>query len=812
MVRPGRHGLRRLAFAFLALTLLPITAAHAKKHEFLIRSQLLTQALAEFSAQADLSMDYSSVDLSGLRAARIEGTLEAPAALRLLLRGTGLDFEYVTADSVRIVKPKPASAQAPAPSPSTAPATIDQLTVTGIKRDAYLQALATSAAVVPEVDLDAVDIAGTAQLAGHVAGLTTTNMGAGRNKIFVRGLSDGPFDGITQSVVGIYLDDTPINFNAADPDLRLVDMQQVEILRGPQGTLYGSGSIAGVYRMVPNKPVLDDTFGRISAGGVMTRGGSPGGSGQVMLNTPLVSERLGLRMVGYLERDGGYIDDIRLGERNINESQVVGGRGTLRWAVSDDWAIDLSATLQYIDQDDSQYAVAGVGRFLRDNYLPQPYHDHVRIVSVSARGDVGWATVTSSTSILDRSLEAHYDASLSVPYFVPLGVTPAPFRSSKDIDTLSHETRLASNENRPFRWLAGGFLAWSRGDYDDALDVPGSAALLGLSGPFADDVYTRRFRQTSLETAIFGEVEWFFLDQVSFTAGGRVSRNEAKDVVEIGGSATLAANASARSERVGFVPKLALSYRPDDDLTLYLRAEKGFRPGGFNAVPEAGAGSAQTADVLETFGGDTLWNYELGLKSLWLDGALRLDAAAFLVRWQDIQSIQIARNGLSQIINAGSGRNLGFELELSARLFDGLAVSGNLLVNSPELTSPNPALGISEGIDLPAVAEIVAGARIDYRFEVKSWFSGRFTLDYAYMGRSMLTFAAENSPRMGGYHLLNARLELTRGAATLGFAANNIANSARDTFAFGNPFALHHQDQITPLRPRSFGIFLDYSF
>jgi outer membrane receptor protein involved in Fe transport len=580
--------------------------------------------------------------------------------------------------------------------------------------------------------------------------------------------------------------------------------------------LYGSGSIGGVYRMVTNKPDLAQTTGRIALAGSLTQGGQGNKSVDGMINLPLVTDRIGLRLVGYFDGNGGYIDDIRLNERNINASHVYGGRGMLRWDVSDRWTFDLASTIQYIDQDDSQYFTAEAGAFKRDNYVSQPYSERVIINTGTISGDLDWANLISSTSVIDRDISAQYDATLGVPQFVPLSGIASPFRSNRDIEMISHESRLTSEGGGPFRWLLGAFFLRTRETYDSALTVPGAGAVFAGRGFPSDIVHQEHRKEGVTELAFFGNLEWFLSDAFSVDVGARVFRNSfnvtsTTSGVSIGGQAV----AQGRRAQTDAVPKIVFSYRAADDLLIYLRAEEGYRTGGVNIdTPIVGvpAEADEPTSEVSVFKDDKLWNMEMGIKSKWLQGRLTLNAAAFYVNWKNIQTDQLLPTGLTYVTNAGNGRNLGGEIEVTAKPWPNLEIMANLLVNSPHLTTINSALGAAPGDELPGVSDLDAGAAVTYTFRVIDAFDGRIAFTYNYIGKSRLFFDESNTAIMGGYQLGNLVMAMTRGGLEFGISARNLWNSRGNSFAFGNPFSLPVQHQVTPVQPRTIGVFANYQF
>ncbi len=781
-------------------------AAAATPRQFSIPAQPVGKALIAFAVQANISVSLPEELAVPIQGNAVTGRYLPRQALSRLLAGTGLEFEFVDDETARIYRAsRPAFPQA-----SVLPV-LESVTVTGTKRTVLLQDLPTSAAVVQGNALVQAGVVSTEELGGLVAAFTTTNLGPGRNKIFLRGLSDGSFNSRIQSIVGIYLDDTPVNFSAPDPDLQLIDIDRVEVLRGPQGSLYGSGSIGGIYRIVTNRPDLTDFGGWAAARGAVTQGGGAGHSVEGALNVPLVTDRLGLRVTGYAGQDGGYLDDTRLGEKNINGSNIAGGRLMLRWSASDRWTVDLAASFQNIDQDDSQYYAREAGPFMRASFVRQPYQDHIAIGSLTVHGDLGWADLTSSTSVIGRDVDTQYDATLSVPRFVPLQDIPSPFDMRRRIDMISHETRVVSSVLSPFRWLAGVFFLRNREHYDATLTVPGAGEVFSGQGFPSDTVYSEIRRETATEAALFGELEWSFTDVLALTLGARLVQNTTALQAGTGGIAGAPLPVvDSRRRAVNVLPKAVVSYKAFSDILVYARAEEGFRMGGININTP---GEADEPTNGKGFDSDRLWTFDLGVKSGWLDGRLQANMAFFYVLWRDVQTEQLLPNGLTFVTNAGNGYNIGFELEVAARPIDDLEITANLLVNTPELGNLNLALGVSPNeARLPGVANITAGFSVSYGFPLGAGFKGRAGFNYAYTGHSLLLFDKSVSPVMGNYQYGNLVLSVSRGSVTAGVTIDNIWNTGGNSFAFGNPFSLPFEHQVTPLRPRTFGLFVHYDF
>ncbi|MCA3254074.1 MAG: TonB-dependent receptor, partial [Alphaproteobacteria bacterium] len=338
-----------LLLAALAASVPALAAPAETARRFDIPAGSLDRALAAFALQAGVSI--GGADLPARTSRGVRGTMTPQAALERLLRGTGLSAGFVDAKTVRIARlAPPPQPLRPAALPAAAPP--EEIMVTATRRSGPASAVPISAAALSASDLFQLGAATSEAALRAVAGVVTTNLGSGRDKIFVRGLSDGAFTGRTETTVSVYLDDARATYSAPDPDLRLVDVERVEVLRGPQSPLYGAGSLGGIYRVVTRAPEAE---GWAVAGGAtlaLTRNGARSWRGEGMLNAPLARDRAALRLVAYRSRDGGYIDDPGRGT-NLNATNVVGARAALRWQ-TEGWTVDLAGALQDIEAKDSQ--------------------------------------------------------------------------------------------------------------------------------------------------------------------------------------------------------------------------------------------------------------------------------------------------------------------------------------------------------------------------------------------------------------------------------------------------------------------------
>ena len=808
----------------LLLAFPAIAAPRSALIPFNISAQPLADAIVEFARQADVSIGYAGLSLGNRESRGVIGYYDLRSAIGQLLDGTGFAFRILDQKTIRILRSPPPTRRlrhvrrAANTRVSGSPA-IEEVVVTTMKRAGEVQSLPYSITAVTGTQLRQWNVEEDTEVALRIAGVTMTNRGTGRNKIILRGLSDGTFTGRTQSAVGLYLDDTRITFNAPDPGLKLLDVKRVEVLRGPQGTLYGAGSLGGLFRIVTNKPVLDEFEARASISGSLTRNGDPSNEFQAMVNIPVIKDVLAVRAVGYRQKDGGYIDDILLGLDNVNKTTTTGARFSLRWRISDQWRITGGVNFQNVSADDTQYYDGSLKPLKRGNLLREPHKNDFTQSYLTIDGSFSWGQLVSSTSYVRHDIDNSFDASQAVPIISGLPIVTSPFSESRNIESVIQETRVTSNNHTRLRWLAGVFFSHRDELSNTRLEVPGSGRALNL-GP-SDVLFSERRVDDINEVALFGELTFQLTKVISLTGGLRWfhSTSAATSLVDeplVGGPRTSTGHSTVN----GVTPKFVIGFQLDPDILAYAQVAEGNRVGGLNLqgpmVLDAGLNAEQTGDnedaMLSRVPSDHLWNFEIGAKTSYFDRRLIVNVAAFYVLWNNIQSDQIGANGFAFVVDAGDAKIKGVEAELTARPSRRLTVQANVTWNDTGLTEATATLGAKIDNPLPGAPVFSAGTAIQYDVPLGAGAIGSIGVDYAYVGKSNLAFDKDTSPRMGGYHVGNLRLGVswTHWRATL--FVDNLWDEGANTFAFGNPFSLGVISQITPLRPRTVGLRLNWVY
>jgi iron complex outermembrane receptor protein len=782
------------AFAALVIAVGPSQPARGQNAAiaFHIPAKPMADALVDYAVQAGLSISDSGIDFGGAASDPVDGRFTREAGLRQLLADSGFEFRFVDANSVRITVP------ARALPPLQQPAGIERVVVTASKLEEVAESAPHSVAVATGAQMQPLDVKTTHDLTADIAGLTATNLGPGEDKLFVRGLTDSVLPGLSESVVGLYMDDTQIASDAPDPNLRLVDVERVEVLRGPQGSLYGAGALTGLVRIVTREPVFDRF--EMSAGGdtSFTFDGAPSQSAQVALNLPLIDDQLAVRLVGYADALGGYVDEVRFHRDNTNDTRIAGFRAAAAWRPFSDWTVSAHVAYQRTRSDDSQYYDQDLGADKRDNYLYEPHSDDFLLASVSAHGSLGWADFVSNSAFVNRDFQDRFDATLAWPQLTGLPFGPAPFDYARTIRSFTHETRISSTQDSRWQWIAGLFLSHEDEDFRSSLFGPGPA------GAIVNGRSETREDRTN-EAALFGQVTYNFSEDFSASAGARAFDASHEVSATTTGLLAVAPQFRGGNNQKGFAPQLSVAYKPNYDSTYYLSYSEGYRLGGLNVDGPQNA----TDETEPAFDSDTLRNYEAGAKLRLFDGLAVANAAVYFSEWRNVQTDQIAPDGAFYILNAGDVRDLGVELEGSAEVLHNLHLSGNVFWNNPGLSRTNPLLVTTEG-SLPGAPAVSFGITARYDHALTPDMDAFAAFEYSYVGSSHLGFS-ETTPAMGNYQLMNLRLGLMWQSWQAILFAENLTNERGNTFAFGNPFSLAFERQITPPRPRTVGLSLTWA-
>ncbi len=638
----------------------------------------------------------------------------------------------------------------------------NEIVVTATKRDQTLQDVPFSINAQTAADIQKSGAVTLEDVSRNVAGLSVQNLGPGQSQVSVRGVSAGQVvrdqPGVKEQV-GVYLDESVISLSLFTPDLDLFDLNRIETLRGPQGTLFGSGSVGGTIRYITNQPRLGAVEGVVEGNLNLVDGDDIGGHLKGAINLPL-GDNAAARAVGYFTRYGGFVNAIGpAGGEDVNSGERYGGRLALTFQPTDSFSITPRIVYQKITADgfnrQEEYSLFAnqftttrpqVDFNEREQYLllREAFEDETMIADATIKLGLGAVELTSVTSYIDRSILVSRDASaLSGSVSVDLGypdaavLLPSNLRDTTQLETFTQELRLASDGAGRLQWVIGGFFSKIDRVYEQRLPTPGydafTDAVLGAgtsaavaNGFPADSPFNSDLPYDIEQFAVFGEATYDLTDKLSVTAGGRYYDFNEERTITTGG---LFANGDTgvvdRTSSSGFTPRLLASYDLSDNVTVNAQASKGFRLGGVNDPLNTPLCNAQD---LALFGGfqnyedETLWNYELGVKTQ--GRGFTFNAGAF---YNDISNLQVtldAGSCSSRIVfNVEKAHSAGVEFELGLNPVPGLdlSLSGSLIEAEFDTTLPGAltaATGIRDGNRLPSVPKFQLSASGSYEWPI----------------------------------------------------------------------------------------------
>jgi iron complex outermembrane receptor protein len=821
------------------------TARSAAELSAPIASQPLAQALVEFAHQTGLQLLYESKLAARRQSHEAPAGLAASDALTLMLQGTGLNFQFLNPKTVRIYEPAAASpAVQPSathvPEPRAEPPAhrldaLEEVIVTATRREEHASDVPISMAVWSQEAITAWGAKNTADIAALTPGVQFDSYPERpfQTNIAMRGLN-----GRDGTAIGIYIDDVPIPAPSAWGAAvyrsfpLLFDLDRVEVLRGPQGTLFGQGAMGGAVRFITQQPDLTEYSGVTSAEVAKTERGGMSYESGAALGGPLVPSSVGFRVAGWRRWDGGFIDRVDPftgatvdGNANGSVSEVF--RGALIFAPSD--ALRIMPSLMY--QSESTYDISSFYTYLSDpgagilrngKLLPQPGDDEFVLASLKLTATFATTELTALTAYFHRTTSQLED-------FTNIGIWDNPMGPEYPLDysdavptehnlsetTYSEEVRLSSvATNSRLTWLAGAFYS-----YDRHLETDNTVAHDPTVGAIVNGNNSVGGSETEL--AAFGQVALRFAQHYTATAGLRVAQYKHDGNFEAGGplNAGVPTPFVAASQDTGIAPRFGLDYRPDEEQLFYASIAEGYRPGGLNAplssacgVPEAGP-----------YRPDSLWSFELGGKNRLLSGRLQLNTSLFYAGWRNTQFSLITPTPqeCTYTANVAGAMSRGFELEAQALMTEYLktdlsiayedarytqtvrvgslliVASGDVIGTLPLVPSP---WDLRASIDYarPLGAGVTGYARADD--EIHSHNPGPF-----YSQHPDDAFYAPGRVANPATNLLNARAGLKWSRVDVGVYINNLLDS-QPTLSIRNNSRADTLFYATTFRPRTIGL------
>lgn len=725
---------------------------------------------------------------------------------------------------------------------------VGEVIVTATRRAERLQDVPLSVTAYSQEALTAKGIVGYEGLAVETPGVVLNRPTANFNNFTARGIATNGYGANLQSTVAVYIDELPIstigNTTVLDPNL--YDVERVEFLRGPQGTLFGSGSLSGALRILTKKPdssafdasVLVD-YGMVGSDSLRQRYNA-------MVNVPLVQDKLAIRAVGFLRKEEGYVDNVGLANRkNSNDLDYAGGRVSLLWEPTDRTSVKLLVSREVSKPRDSSTVSPALGHDRRVSDRPDLFQGWLTSYNATIEHQFDGAQFTSSTTWSEFDQKFYVDLAGT---FLPQGAVPGPtsiaFGLDADAyqDTFVQEARLASDPGGRWDWVVGGFFLDRRWDVDyNYRSRPDYLAFRGFTG-LSDEYYQRQFNHTnSQELAGFGNVTYRFSENFWITGGLRYGGFEAQSHVEGGYNSNYLAAAltpgfsgpltivpiapvtGVKAKETGPSYKISLSYKPTPNLTTYATVSTGFRTpivNGFAGRPSV----VDPTDIIIPPGADSddLTNYEIGLKGRWLNGRLTTNLAAY---WIDWKNIQVQANRVSDSVqfatNIGQAYSRGLEFEIIALPMEGLTVGANGAFNEAEVSKLSPTeaaiSGAGEGVRL-ASPRFQGAAYVNYGFDLTPEARANFSAVVQRVGKYPGLF-----PYIPGrpgvlqptydyteaYTNVNATFAVAFDTWTVAAYVENLFDSRKITYVHPEAFlASRYAEQ----RPRTFGVRVGYDF
>jgi len=686
----------------------------------------------------------------------------------------------------------PFAIQAQTPAASTDEEVSEEIVVTAQKRTTTLQEVPFSVAAVTGEDMKQAGANNIVDIARNVPGLYITDLGPGQSQVAIRGISAGQVvrdqPGVKESV-GIYLDESPISIALFTPDLDLYDLDRVEVLRGPQGTLYGAGNDAGTVRYITAQPNVGTFGGSVDLTFDGVSDGEWGGSLRGMLNAPL-GENAAMRVVGYYTALPGFIDSVYPGRstrEDVNSGTRTGGRLAFRFEPTEDISITPRVVYQKLETDGypriDVYNILGntftttepavdPGERGQVTQFREGIDDEFTLADLKLEFGFGDIGLTSVTSYVDRNVVVLRDASqLTGSVTKDLGGTDAqarfnsPLYDTTDLQTFSQEIRIGSSGESPFQWLAGVFYQQYDREYGQNLPTPGYDAFLvsrGVTNPQRgappDTPFFSDLSYDFEQFAVFGEATYRFNPNWALTAGLRYYDFSEDRLLTFAGffADQGYTDQPGSTESDGFSPRVILAYNVNKNVQFTAQYSRGFRLGGIN--DPLNVGLCSPAD-LATFSGHPGWddefvdNFELGTKTRLAEGRVTFNAAVFLTKIKDMQYIADAGTCSSRIILNGDAETPGAEFELFVRPDEkwdfGLSATWvQAEVTQSFLNAGQPVAGIRDGNQLPTSPELQAVASGAYNWAMGSSLESYLRLTVQYVGSSF-TQLGDEEPNFG---------------------------------------------------------------
>ena len=667
-----------------------------------------------------------------------------------------------------------------------------EIIVTAQKRATTLQEVPFSIAALSNEDITQSGATNIVEVARNVPGLYIADLGPGQSQVAIRGISAGQVirdqPGVKESV-GIYLDESPISVALFTPDLDLYDLDRIEVLRGPQGTLFGAGSSSGTVRYITAQPDVGEVGGSVDLTLTNVTDGEAGGDLRGALNVPL-GESAAMRAVAYRSELAGFIDSKypdRAIREDVNSGSRTGGRLAFRFEPSENLVITPRLVYQKLETDgfprvDWFNMLGNVytttepqvdpGERGQITQLDEGLEDEFKMADLKLEFGFGNFGVTSVTTYIDRQVAVDRDATQLTGSVTksPIGLTDddarmdSPLYDRTDLQVWSQEVRIASTAEGPFQWLAGAFYQKADREYGQTLPTPGYDALIGapsslFSAP-PDTPFFSRMSYDFKQIALFGEATYRISTEWAVTGGLRYYEFDEDRILTFAGvfaDPAIFVDEPGTTTSDGVSPRMIIAYAPNKDMQFTAQIAKGFRLGGINDPLNLGLCTPEDAEIYggrPTWDDETVMNYEVGAKTRLADGRITLNGAVFFNKIDGLQAVADAGSCSSRIILNAEAESKGVELELFARPNENWDFGVSATYADAEITrsqfDANGSIiaGIREGNRLPTSPELQAAATMAFTWAMGSTLESYLRLTGQHVGSSY-TQLADQEPGFG---------------------------------------------------------------
>ena len=702
----------------------------------------------------------------------------------------------------------------------------DEIIVSATRRDQAVLDIPQSIQAVKGEDLELIGANGVEEVVDYISNLNLQpgrKLGGGFN---IRGVSELSGEATQFATVGLYYDETPISDGFFNFNLATFDLNRVEVLKGPQGTLYGEGSLGGTVRLIPNAPSFDGYQARTLLRVSTTKGGGEEYQVSGVVNAPLIEDLAALRVTASYLDDGGFIDTAVAEDFNTRETTFV--RAALLLTPTDRLTFEPSFMFQDNSAQGVNYDQVATSDLSNTSSGPDTLEEQLKIYSLKTNYDFGWAELTSATSYFDRD-QTGIDDDLAVNTIINLLIVPALPAGTPDSPATSQifhrqrkaftqELRLVSATDGPFSWIVGGFYR----DRDVRDDVSIDNDTLGLLGD--PRIFRRNLDVEYEQIAFFGEASYEITPRLTVTGGLRWFEETISGDTAFGTLSGITFVEGARAVSIkedDVLFKGALSYDVSEDALVYAQFSQGVRPGGVNEgiIDFTDLLTPEEEDALATFGQDSTNNYEIGLKASAFAGRLDVSAAAFLIDWNDVQVDRNVSIGNDAIVNAGKARSVGGELEISARPSERFEISASLGVNDAatrgdSVINETSQEFIPDGADLPFAPNVSGSVFAQYAHPLGDEAEGFLRVGARHVGerKSMIDTSSLSGMVLGDYQEVDLFAGVSFGAVRGTFFVQNVMDERAELDAvffnlLGDVLAGYVRN-----RPRTFGFTLEASF